>query len=1072
MSKMPVPSVPGNLGYYRFPCLYRDTLIFTAEGDLWKMDLSQQIAHRLTTHHGLEQFAQISPDGQWVAFTGQYDGFSEVYLIPLQGGVPRRLTYVGYAKVLGWTDENHILFTTRYYSLLGDRQLAMVNAQTLKVDLLPLSQASEGYYDTDRTLYFTRLPFQGSHTKRYHGGSVETLWKFPEGAEEAIPLTADYTGTSKTPILHKNRIYFLSDRDGTMNIWSMTKNGKGLRQHTHSSGWDLKGLSNWEGKFVYQKGADLYAWEIGKKKEQKIEIFLSSDFDQKRKKWIRNPITRVSSLDISPSGKQLAFTTRGRIFVAPTSQGRLIEITRKQGVRYRRAKFVDEKTLSFFSDESGEVELWDSPTDKPDVHHQLTDNHKSLMMYQSLDPKGNWIAYANKDWELWVYSRTSKVKLLVDTSPHGGLYSHRWSPDGRWLCYVKEGENTHSYLVIYNPSNQKKHIITTQRLDSYMPRWSPDGKWLYFVSDREFDPIVKHPWGPRQPGPFYDRTAKMYALALRKGLRFPFQEGDELHHNRIEKKPKKNGEKAPRISVEIDFEGLMGRLYEVPVEPSNFLSLEVSNEYLFWMEHPAKDAPERSLYALKIGNNPNMNPVKLASDIHYFLLARGKKKLLVKTGRSVHVFEADGKAPNLSKTQVPLSRWQFEIDPTEEWRQMFIEAWRLERDYFYDRNLHGLDWDAQLVKHLPLVDRIADRYELDDLLAHMVSELSALHIYVYGGDKRMGSEANFPGFLGVKLEKEEEGSGFSIKHIYESDPDYPDELGPLAKPGLNVNIGDIICSVDGVSTEQAHHIGELLLHKAHKQVRLTLQDSEDASRERDIIIKPFSYWEERELKYREWMYTRRKLVESQSNARIGYVHLSAMGGENYTEWIRQFYPVFHLPGLILDVRNNGGGNIGSWILEKLLRKAWAFFQPRVGKAYWGMQYAFRGHMVVICDENTASNGESFAEGFRRMGLGKVIGRRSWGGNIWLTSSNLLVDRGIATAAEIGVYSPEGEWLIEGHGVEPDIEVDNFPHESFMGKDRQLEAAISHILALIKEDPRTVPPPPPYPNKRFAYKGEK
>ena len=1072
MSDMPAHPSPGNLGYYRYPCLFQNKLVFTAEGDLWKMDLSQNLAHRLTTHRGMEQYAQISPDGNWVAFTGQYDGFSEVYIIPFQGGVPKRLTYVGYARVLGWVDSENILFHTLYFSTLPNRQLATVHTKNLKVSLIPLSQASEGCYGADGTLYFTRLPFQGSHTKRYKGGSVETLWKFPLAAKEAIPLTEDYPGTSKNPIFYKNRIYFLSDRDGTMNIWSMTKNGKGLRQHTFSSGWDLKGLSGKEGKFVFQKGADIHLWELGTKKDQKIEIFLSSDFDQKRKKWIRNPISRVSSLDLSPNGKQLALTTRGRIFVAPTMQGRLVEITRKQGVRYRNAKFVDNNTLSFFSDESGEVELWEGPTNKPDVHNQLTDNHPSLLMYQSIDPQGDWIAFANKNWELWVYSRKSKVKLLVDTSPYWGFYSHRWSPDGRWLCYEKEGENTHTYLVIYNPRNQKKHIITTPRLDSYMPRWSPDGKWLYFISDREFEPIVKGPWGPRQPGPFYDRTAKMYALALQKGNRFPFQEANELDKPPLEKKAKKNGGKAPKLLVRIDFEGLRNRLYEVPLEASNFLSLEVGTDHLFWMEHPAKDFPDRMLYALKIGNNPTPNPVKLASDIRYFLLARSKKKILVKTTKGVHIIEADGKVPNLAKTQIPLSRWQFEVDPSEEWRQMFVEAWRLERDYFYDRNLHGLDWDAELEKHLPLVSRVADRYELDDLLAHMVSELSALHIFVYGGDKRVGFEANYPGFLGAKLERDEEHKCFRIEHIYESDPDYPDELGPLAKPGLGIRKGDLIQAVDGVEVETVPHIGELLLHKVDKQIRLTLLDPSNSFKKRDVIVKPFRYWEERDLKYREWTYTRRKMVETQGAGKIGYVHLRGMGGENYTEWIRQFYPAFHLPGLILDVRHNTGGNIGSWILEKLLRKAWSFFQPRVGKAYWGMQYAFRGHMVVICNEKTASNGESFAEGFRRLGLGKVIGKRTWGGNIWYTRSNHLVDAGIATAAEIGVYSPEGEWLIEGHGVEPDIVVDNLPHETYMGKDRQLEVAIQHILELIEKDPREVPPPPPYPDKRFEYGEER
>ncbi len=1070
MSSMPDASSPRNLGYYRFPALFKNTLVFTAEGDLWKKDISQPYAYRLTTHHGVEKHAHISPDGKWVAFTGNYDGMSEVYCIPLQGGLPKRLSYHGYTKVVGWTAEGKVIFSTEKFSTLPNEQLALVDIQSLEIEVMPLHQASEGCFDeSGQTLFFTRLPFQGSHTKRYQGGSVETIWKFTKGEKEAVPLTNSYKGTSKTPILYKKRIYFLSDRDGTMNIWSMTQNGKGLRQHTHSKGWDLKGLNFWEGKFVYQKGADIYMWDAGSKEEKLIEIYLSSDFEQRRKKWEKNPIRRLTHLHLSPTGTQLALTTRGRVFVAPVYQGRMKEITRKQGVRYRDAQFLDEKTLCMFSDESGEVEIWESPADQPDQHSQLTKNSSALIMGQQIDPQGDKIAYHTKDWQLWIFSRSSKTKVLVDTSFYRSFGTYRWSPDGKWLCYTKVEENLNKFLVLYQPSSQKRISITTERLDSFLPRWSPNGKWLYFISDREFRPIVKSPWGPRQPEPFYDRTQKIYALALNEEERFPFQEYDELAPRNSEKKnSKKNGEKNSPQTVKIDLKGLPRRLYEVPIKARNFVNIEIAQEYIYWLEWPSRNSYEYNLYCQKIGNDPSQNPIKVAADVDSFMLSANKKKILIYHSDSLYIFDADGKAANLNKSSIDLGRWQFQLDPMEEWRQMFVDAWRLERDYFYDKNLHGLDWKAELEKHLPLVERVSDRDELDDLMAHMVSELSALHIFVSGGDKRRGRTYNAPAQLGALLKRRASDHSYEISHIFQTDPDYPNELSPLARPEVNAQVGDCIEAIDGVPVKEVSHISELLMHKAYKQVRLTLQAKEDKEGTREVIVKPINIWDDYRLRYEEWAFTRRKEVEEMGKGKIGYVHLKAMSGQNYTEWIRQFYPVFHLPGLIIDVRHNRGGNIDSWILGKLLRKAWAFFQPRTGNATWGMQYAFRGHMVVICNENTASDGESFSEGFRRLGLGKVIGKRTWGGNIWLTRGNRLVDRGIATAAEIGVYSPEGEWLIEGYGVDPDIEVDNLPHETFLGKDRQLETAVAHILELLEKDPRDIPPAPPYPNKRFSY----
>jgi tricorn protease len=381
--------------------------------------------------------------------------------------------------------------------------------------------------------------------------------------------------------------------------------------------------------------------------------------------------------------------------------------------------------------------------------------------------------------------------------------------------------------------------------------------------------------------------------------------------------------------------------------------------------------------------------------------------------------------------------------------------------------MHGVDWNAVLDRHLPLVERLTDRYELDDLLASMVSELSALHTFVYGGEKRISPDEIAMASLGARFEKDESKGGYEIKHIINGDPDFPELLSPLSKPQLRTEPGDIITKVNGVNVLDVVHINQLINKKEGQEVRLTLKDR--SAKEYEQIVKPISMDDDANLRYSEWEYTRRKEVENKSDNRIGYFHLRAMGGNNFQEFVKGYYPVFDREGLIIDVRNNRGGNIDSWVINRLLRKAWFYWQSRAGKPYWNMQYAFRGHLVILCNEFTASDGEAFAEGIKRLGLGKVIGTRTWGGEIWLTSSNRLVDNGIATAAEMGVYTEDGKWIIEGHGVDPDIVVDNLPYATFHGKDAQLDAAIDFLKKKMLEMPVTVPEIPRLPDKSFEYK---
>ncbi len=412
-----------------------------------------------------------------------------------------------------------------------------------------------------------------------------------------------------------------------------------------------------------------------------------------------------------------------------------------------------------------------------------------------------------------------------------------------------------------------------------------------------------------------------------------------------------------------------------------------------------------------------------------------------------------------------MANWSFQIDPVEDWKQMYADAWRMMRDYFYDRNLHKVDWPAIRKQYEPLLARVTDRFELDDVLAQMVSELSTLHTFVYGGEKRTPPDLIDVGFLGASFEKV--ANGVKITHIYRTDPDYPEEAGPLNLPQINIEEGDIITGVNDVSLNNVHHISELLENKVVIPVKLNLLNHEGHAFEQ--VVKPVSAGQEFTLQYNEWELSRRERVDSSGNNEIGYLHLKAMGSYDMDAFVKQYYPIFNRKGLIIDVRHNNGGNIDSWILEKLIRKVWFYWQARTGQPYGNMPFAFRGHIVLLCDQFTASDGEAISEGFRRLGIGKVIGMRTWGGEVWLSSDNRLVDNGIATAAENGVFGPEGKWLIEGHGVDPDITVDNLPFETYKGKDAQLEYAIDYLKKLIEKEPVETPKVPAYPDKSFPYK---
>lgn len=1102
----------GTQGYYRMPCIHNDLIVFAAEGDLWKVLASGGVATRLTSHPGNEGTPRISPDGLTLAFTAEYEGPTEVYTMPFGtgvGGLPTRRTFeAARAAVVGWTPAGALMYTTDALSGLPNFQLATIDPKTGDRGIIPLAQASAGVYDdAGSSLFFTRLQFNGSMTKRYKGGTAQNLWRFDTNAAEAVPLTADFAGASKDAMWWQGRIYFATDRDGTMNIWSIKPDGTSVTQHTKAVGFDVASPSLSKGKIAFQQGADIHVYDIAANTDTTLNITLESDLDHTRENWVAKPMDYLSAAHLSPDGDRVVITARGSVFVAPHRQGRFVEVTKAEGVRYRSARFMpDGKSLVALSDASGETELTKLPANGVGTPEKLTTNADILRWDQWPSPDGAWIASTDKNNRLWLYNTKTKEHTQADQSMNESITDIAWSPDSRWIAYTYMADNLNRRVKIHNTDNGASTFVTTDRFESYSPAWSTEGQWLYLLSDRNIQSLVGSPWGPMQPEPFFDKTTKIYQIALIGGTRSPFLPKDELHkakkddakkdelkkdepktpdkkpEDAAEKKPDPQPESKPEAKLEpkpeaekkdaakipevvIELAGIERRLSEVPVPAGNYGNLAVNDKALFWTTTERGPDSKPALSSVAIVNE-NIEVKQVVADIKSFELSADGKKILVLKDDSMFIIDAAHGPADLAKKDVVLNAWTMSITPREEWRQMFIEAWRLERDYFYDKLMHGVDWPKMRDKYLPLVDRVTTRAELSDVIAQMVAELSALHTFVRGGDLRQGKDKVRIGSLGATLARDAVNGGYRVEHVFLSDPDVPERLSPLARPGVNVVAGDVIESIDGVPTLSTSDCAVLLRHKADKQVLLRVKPASGGDG-RDVIVVPISTESASDLRYHEWEYTRRLDVEKASDNQIGYLHLRAMGGGDYSDFAKGYYPVFNRQGLIIDVRHNRGGNIDSWILGKLLRQAWFFWSDRVGTPpSWNMQYAFRGHIVVLCNERTASDGEAFAEGFKRLGLGKVIGTRTWGGEIWLSGNNFLVDQGIATAAETGVYGPDGTWLIEGHGVDPDIIVDNLPHATFKGEDAQLKAAIEHLKKLIADNP--VPPlkNPPKPDKSF------
>ncbi|MBI5601313.1 MAG: PD40 domain-containing protein, partial [Gemmatimonadetes bacterium] len=780
----------GALGFYRFPAISGQTIVFAAEGDLWTVPLSGGLAHRLTTHAAEETDAVISRDGKTLAFTARYEGQTALYTMPVGGGSPTRWTYDGDAAIATtWTPDGRLVYRTTQYAGIPKSGMVTLDLATNTRTLNPLAGASEGSYDASgKTIYFARPGFHNNVTKRYTGGTARQIWRFTAGAAEAIQLTGqDYAGESHTPMWHQGRVYFVTDRDGQMNIWSMAEDGSDRRQVTKHVGWDVRHpkLAS-DGKIVYQLQADLWVLDVASGQTRMVPITLASDLDQLRERWVRDPMSYLSSAHLSNDGTRVVLTSRGRVFVAPVKGGRFVRASTKDSVRFRDAIFTaDGKSLLALSDESGEFEWVRLPANGVGKDEPLTKGGDILRFRGTPSPDGKWLAWSDNNRDLWVMNLATKEMKKVSENREG-LGDVAWSPDSRWLAFEMSAPNSFQQIKIFSVESGRNIALTSDRTNSSAPAWDPKGEFIYFLSDRNLRTLVGAPWGNRRPEPYFDKEIEIYQVALRPGLRSPFLPDDELHkpaprgarRDRSETPATGDSAAAPRKSesarlVQIDADGLMARIRRLPVPSGNYGWLAATGDALFYTSRGSGADAKTDLMALKVGNE-KPDPVVVVDGIRSAELSGNGRSLLVRRENALYVLDARAaKANNLSDNRLDLSSWSFSIDVRDDFRQLFVDAWRMERDWFYDPNLHGVDYRATLRKYGALVPRITTRAELSDLIGWAVGELSALHTSVGGGDVRRG-EDNVPvASLGARLFRDPAKGGYRIDYIYRADPDFP-----------------------------------------------------------------------------------------------------------------------------------------------------------------------------------------------------------------------------------------------------------------------------------------------------------
>ena len=1071
-------------GYYRSPTIRQDTIVFVCEDDLWTVPVEGGVARRLTSNLGAAGSPRLSPDAEQLAFAGREEGPSEVYTMPALGGEAKRLTYQGSnVSIVSWdTDGKHILYSSGA-GLAFDPWIWKVSSEGGEPQRLPYGPANHIDFSDAGGVIIGRLTREPARWKRYRGGTAGQLWIDTEGDGQFQPL-APVDSNFTTPMWIGERIYFISDHEGVGNIYSCLPTGEDVQRHTHQDTYYCR-LAQTDGKrIVYHAGADLFVYDLDGDTENRVDVEFRSPRIQRQRKFV-NASAYLQEFAPAPDGHALAVTVRGKPFTMANWEGAVLQHGERDGARYRFTQWLnDGKRLVTISDAAGEEAL--------EIHTR--DGSADLVRLDTLDighvrelsvspqtesDENDRVLLVNHRFELLHIDLETHELRTLDKGHYHSIRGAAWSPDGKWCAYSFAPTETTRSIKLCKIETGETWLVTEPEFSDFSPAWDPDGKYLYFLSSREFDPV----YDSLHFDLGFPSAMRPLLVTLQKTLGNPFvpeprpleeekedkdKEGEEKQDEEDkaaeEKSEKKKDKREP---ITIDLEGISQRVVAFPYPRGRYGQIAGIEGKVIFTAFPipgtsSSDDDSGSRGVLHVYDFKEQKKDTLVSGIEGFRLSRDSKTLVYVTGNRLRVIRAGKKVeaekpesrggPNRQTGWINLNRIKASIVPTAEWHQMYREAWRLQRDFFWTEDMSGVDWEHVYQRYLPLLERVATRGEFSDLMWEMQGELGTSHAYEMGGDYR-NSPNYAQGFLGADYTYDAENSGYRITHIPHGDAWEASKDSPLNAPGINVTEGDILLAIGGQRVSETVSPGELLVNLANQEVQATFQNASD-SEKRGVTLKVLG--SERELRYREWVSNNRRYVHEKTDGKVGYVHIPDMGRSGYAEFHRGYLAEVSYPGLLVDVRYNTGGHVSQLLLEKLSRRRIGYDVPRWGTPHPYPDASVLGPMIAVTNENAGSDGDIFSHCFKLMELGLLVGKRTWGGVIGISPHQSFVDGGGTTQPEYSFWFVDVGWRVENYGTDPDIEVDYRPQDYIAEGDPQLDRAIEELLRQMEENPPQLP----------------
>jgi tricorn protease len=1084
------------LGYYSQPALHGDRLVFVSEGDLWTARLPDGsedgpiIAHRLTSGAGTESRPCFSPSGDRIAFAGQYDGNVDVYTMAADGGAPRRLTFHPDPDVpLGWSPQGrNVLLRSPRSSPLGRSELFEVSAAGGMPSRFGFGECTMiATSPTGRRFAFTRWSTETWSWKRYRGGTAPEIWVGDFDSTRFRQLTDD-RANDQFPMWVAGRVFFLSDRTGTANIFSDTPEGGDLRQHTRFApvdgnpqapeGYDVRWPSADAARrgrrIVFCQGAGLALLSVDDDSVRRLDVRLASDRVARRQRFAP-PMASATGFGLSRDGTRVLIESRGEVLVLPVEGGAATQLPRRGGSREHGATFIDDARLMLVTDAGGEQQLATVPADGSGEMALATTDREAWLFPPAVSPDADLVAFGDKTLRLHVLDMRTLDRRQADMSEAGEITDYRFSPDSQWLAYTVPMPGDRSVVRLYSVRTQRTFTVSDGLHSDREPRWDPAGRYLYMLSRRHFNPVMDEqdyehvtvgttrvvavPLAEQTPPPI-PAVARAAGVDL-EAWAAPAAEAAQPDEPAGDDGAGAADPAAPADAIAVDTDGLDRRHVLLPIDAGRLEALEAVRGGVLLLERPETGLLDLEWPPPALGGGDGTLVRHHLAEPKRSVVAEGLSRYALSADATTVAWVADGTvrvlplAGDAAKTVDPGTA-RLRVDVPAEWRHIFEEAWRLQRDFYWAANLAGVDWPAMKLKYGALLDRVGTRAELNDLVGEMIGELGTSHAYVWGGEAREEPTPVPVGLLGADLEYD--GRGFRIRRIVPGRAWGDRFRSPLDLAHLDVAVDDVIVAVNGVAVTPASNLHDLLQDQAGRPVRLTLAG--EGAGTRPITVEPVG--SERLIRYAAWVEANRRAVADRSDGRIGYLHVPDMGGDGLSMFTRYFYPQHDLPALVVDVRGNGGGFVSQMVLERLARKLLAFAAPRHGASQRYPARAADAHLVVLIDQHAGSDGDIFPAAFRMLGLGPLIGTRTWGGVVGIRGDKPFVDMGLSTQPEYAWWDAERGWSIENEGVEPDVEVAITPGDRASGRDPQLQRAVELLLQELAVDPKQLPPLPAYP----------